>query len=623
MAGGKLTVEIGADITDFENKIKEVEFDIKELSKVKLDRLKLGLDTTEINSQIKDAKANLNSLKSTVKDTGQSFASAAPKVANAGNTLTQFSRIAQDAPFGIIGIGNNITATAESFSYLKAQTGSTGGALKALASSLMGTGGILLGVSLLTTGLTLLAQSGLSVGDVIDKITGNFDKFGRELQKVTAEASKQSGTEISNLKALVSVAQDDTISREKRLIAVKELQKEFPAYFGNLNTEKILNGDLTGVTKELTKAIIERAKATAFSNKIGELSLEREQLKSNLANEILSIAKAYNLSSEETKKFYEEVKNGADVFKLIEPFKKRVGIFDLAGAVASSNAIKDIRKELKINQNEQDKYTQRIEDSTEAAIKLKQEIAKPTKTFNTPQVTGIENNIIPAPLFDVNGIAVFNGQVDAFGNKIKELPGVIKSSLIEIPVAVDQALVEYNEIMAEFIAKLNQLIQSAVPDAIANLGSALGDALATGKDVVSALGTSLIQSIGSFISELGRMLIQYGLLLVGFGKAQLAFKVGDPITKIGAGIAMIALGVAATAAGGAIGSFASGNGRGGGGASSSSGAGANNSSFTSSGFSGGGGGGTVVFEISGQKLIGVLNNTLNSNRRLGGTIGLG
>ena len=178
MAGGKLSVEIGADITDFEKKIKEVEFDIKELSKVKLDRLKVGLDTTEINSQIKDAKASLNSLKTAVKDTGQTFASAAPKVANAGNTLTQFSRIAQDAPYGIIGIGNNITATAESFSYLKAQTGSTGGALKALASSITGTGGILLGVSLLTTGLTLLAQSGLSIGDVIDKITGNFDEFG-------------------------------------------------------------------------------------------------------------------------------------------------------------------------------------------------------------------------------------------------------------------------------------------------------------------------------------------------------------------------------------------------------------------------------------------------------------
>jgi hypothetical protein len=620
MAGGKLSVEIGADITDFEKKIKEVEFDIKELSKIKLDRLKVGLDTTEINSQIKDAKASLNSLKSTVKDTGQTFASAAPKVANAGNTLTQFSRIAQDAPFGIIGIGNNITATAESFSYLKAQTGSTGGALKALASSLAGTGGILLGVSLLTTGLTLLAQSGLSVGDVIDKITGNFDKFGRELQKVTAEASKQSGTEISNLKALVSVAQDDTISREKRLIAVKELQKEFPAYFGNLNTEKILNGDLTNVTNELTKAIIERAKATAFSNKIGELSLEREQLKSNLANEILSIAKAYNLSSEETKKFYEEVKKGADVFKLIEPFKKRVGIFDLAGAVDSSNAIKDIRKELIINQNEQDKYTQRIEDSTEAAIKLKQEIAKPTKTFNTPQVTGIGSNIIPAPLFDVLGTKVFNGQVDAFGNKIKELPNVIKSSLVQIPDIIDEGAILMAEALLNFNNSANELIVNTIGNTFSQLGSAIGEAIATGGNVLSAIGTSLIQAFAGFLSDMGDLLIKYGTLAILKGKLDLAILSGGPVS-IAAGVAAIAVGIALKAAGGAIGSFASSGGRSGGGRS---GADANNQSFSSSGFSSrGDGGGTVVFEIAGQKLIGVLNNTLNSNRRLGGTLGLG
>jgi hypothetical protein len=616
MAGGKLTVEIGADITDFENKIKEVELDIKELSKVKLDRLKVGLDTTEINSQIKDAKASLNSLKTTVKDTGAQIGGQFTRqVGNGSNTLTQFSRIAQDAPYGIIGIGNNITATAESFSYLKQQTGSTGGALKALASSIAGTGGILLGVSLLTTGLTLMAQSGLTVGDVIDKITGNFDEFGAALKKANDEAVKNSAAEISGMNALVSSAQNVNLSMKDRLIAVQELQKTYPGYFGNLSKEQILNGDVANAVKGVTDALIAKAKAQAYTGELVKLSQEEFKLEE----------KKLQLLSEKAK--LEQSSASKNAAALAATGKNQD--FVINAAIRNTKAIKDLDNqlsenaiELEKNAQAQAKWTSRINENVAASIRLKQEVEKPIKTFNTPQVTGIGNNIIPAPLFDVNGIAVFNGQVDAFGNKIKELPGVIKTSLGQVPVIINEALIQYTVIMAEFTNQLNELIQNSVPNAISNLGSALGEALATGTDVVSALGTSLLQSLGSFISQLGSMLIQYGLLLVGFGKAQLAFQAGDPVTKIGAGIAMIALGIAASAAGSAIGSFASGNGRGGG-ASSASGSGANNQSFSSSGFSSGGGGGTVVFEIAGQKLIGVLNNTLNSNKRLGGTLGLG
>lgn len=601
MAGGKLTVEIGADITDFEKKIKEVEFDIKELSKVKLDQLKLGLDTTQINAQIKDAKQNLTSLKTTVKDTGNSFSGMAPKVANGGNALMQFSRIAQDAPFGIMGIGNNITATAEAFSYLKQSTGSTGGALKALGSSIMGTGGILLGVSLLTTGLTLLSQSGLSVGDVIDKLTGKFDEYGAALKKANEDAVKNSAAEISGMNALVSTAKNVNLSMQDRLLAVKELQSQYPGYFGNLDKEKILNGDVANAVKSVTNALIAKAKAQALTDEIVKLAQEQ-----------------YKLEEERVKIIKEQI----GLQKGLESATKNatqgagqaVGGLRVALQLVNNELIKN-QNELDINANKQAKFTEKINENVAASIGLKKELSKPIKTFNTPQVATITKTI-SAPLVDVNSIAVFNGQIDALGGKVKELPGVIKASLAMLPEEVSSSLVAMTQALYDFNTRAGEIISGALVDTFAGIGSAIGNALSTGGNVLSAIGNTLLSSLGTVLTSMGKMAIEIG---VGLLAIKFALKTLNPYAAIGAGIALIALGSYFSSKSASIGSSSGG----GGGASSSTGGGANNSSFSSSGFSGGGNnGGTVVFEIAGQKLIGVLSNTINANRRLGGQLGL-
>ena len=603
MAGGKLTVEIGADITDFEKKIKEVEFDIKELSKVKLDRLKVGLDTTEINAQIKDAKASLNSLKTAVKDTGQSFTSAAPKVANAGNTLTQFSRIAQDAPFGIIGIGNNITATAESFSYLKAQTGSTGGALKALASSITGTGGILLGVSLLTTGLTLLAQSGLSIGDVIDKITGNFDEFGASLKKAREEGASMASKEIESLRGLVAVAQNDNISKQQRLIAVDKLQKQFPAYYGNLTAEKIMYGDLTKETKEATKALIARAVAEKLSEKAADVFAER--LKAN---------GRYVESVKELEKFDEDIAK-----KRERVAKKQEGLFGLtediirkqeAGRASILDSINEERNNIISLTKAYEKYTNVIDKLNETSAPLTVEPEKEKKVKAKKSKVEFEPAFIAPFVSTISGLGdTMAGFEDRTRTAFTNATGIVKSELSKMDLATQ-----------EFIANFNNLLNQSIASGLGDLGTSIGEALATGTDVLKAVGNSLLNTFASFLSSLGDQIIALGLAAVLAGTV---LKTVGTISGIGAGLAAIAGGVIVKGIAGAINASAQKGIGGGGSASSSSGAGANNQSFSSSGFSGGGGGGTVVFEISGQKLIGVLSNTINANRRLGGTLGLG
>ena len=592
----KLEVQIGADNSDLKLKIAEAERDLSELSKIKLEKIKLGLDTKEIDANIKDVKKSINDLKQVNNDLGKSFDKNTPKIANGGNTLMQFSRIAQDAPFGIMGIGNNITATAESFGYLSKQAGGAGNALKAIGSSLLGTGGILLGVSLLTTGLTLLSQSGLTLTDVFNKLTGNVDEIADSLKKAYDEAAKSALEESSGIKGLISVAQSETLSRKERTAAIDELQKKYPAYFGNLSHEQIMYGNLTGTVNELTKALINKQIAEQVSKDAVEPTRKLWQANARLVQE---------------KKKLNEIEAkypGKDI--IFAPTKEiKAQIQSTREEIISLTAVVD-------------SYQKVINNASQASAKLLIQAPKATKTGTvkapnvTPQVSGLNS-----PL-QAQGLEDTSGKVMQIAKGVQGAEGVISTSMMNIKTAFDSNLLESLQMMKDFNDEMNNLVTGSLTDTFNNLGNAIGEALASGTSVLGAIGTTLLQSMGKFLSDMGGMLIKYGTLAVVKGKLDLAIATGGPLS-IGAGLAAIAVGVALKAAGAAIGGAAT-KGSSGGGSSRSLNTGSSYSSpssnISSSSVSSGG---TVVFEIDGQKLVGVLSNTLNKNSRLGGKLSIG
>lgn len=597
----ELEVIIGGDSQSLDKEISKVEKELKKLESQKQTNVKLGIDTANLDKSISSTKSKLDGLKSSLNTTSVAANTFNKATANGSNTLTQFSRIAQDAPFGIMGIGNNLTATAESFANLSRSSGGATNALKAVGSSLLGGGGVLLAISLVTTGLTYMSQQGLTVGDVFDKLTGNFDKLGQSMNQVAVEAAKNSSEEITSFKALVSVAKDVNTSMEKRLIAVQKLQEQYPAYFGNLSKEQILNGDVSTATNELAKAIIAKAKAQAYSNKISELAQK------SLENEI---------AAEKLRKQEAQQKTGVGTSANNQAAAQFGGATAYASGVQAANSalantrqkIKDLIDANKENARVMEIYANEVNKAADASILLEKKspkAAKKSKEVNTNE---------PIIKFRSELQPITADQLKPFDNAVNEALtfGIIQN----VAVQTD----ELSQLLVDFDKEASQLIQGSLTDTFNGLGDAIGNALSTGGNVLNAVGNSLLASLGSFLSDMGGLLIKYGTLAVLKGKLDLAIAAGGPVS-IGAGIAAIAVGVALKAAGAAIGNAARGGSTGGGGGTT----GRDYSSPASTVSTGGGGGftnGSVVFEISGTSLIGVLSNSLDKNSRLGGTLGI-
>lgn len=618
----KLEVVIGADSSELNAEISAAEKKIKDLAKLKVERVKLGLDTKELNSEISTVKKQLSSLNAATATTGKSFSSMTPKVANGGNALMQFSRIAQDAPYGMIGIQNNLTSTAEAFVHLKASTGSTGGALKAVASSIMGAGGILLAISLVTSAMTYMSQNNISVGDLVDKLTGKFDAQKKALSELAIEASKTAGEEISSLKSVISVAQDDTLSREQRLIAVKKLQDMYPAYFGNLTTEKILNGDLTGIINQLSTALKARARASALSAKAGESASKELEIQEKIRDtrkEIFNLLKAKGLSDQL------KIRNALekDNLELTNEQVKALGALDFFKFGSLAREYKDLRGDLASVNKELDHFQALANKDYKIQIALETENPKDVSKSSA----GLNLTAVPLPTM------IDNEKIKAEGKKVIKLLEESLGSALDVfkntPIPLDiplqpevptLVLTKMEQDLIDFSNSANQLIQGAIADTFMSLGTMIGNSLAGADGGLEDAGKNILGIMGGFLTQFGQLMITTG---VGLVIAKKMLTSGNGIAMIAGGVALVAIGAAFTASSKKAREGASGGLGGGGGSVQGGNSYSSPSSSTGGGGGGGFSGGTVVFEISGQSLIGVLGNALDKNSRLGGSLSLG
>ena len=247
-------------------------------------QINIGADTRSLEQGLQRATAAVEtfdkSVKKTTTDSGK-----------ATLALTNLGRVASDAPFGFIAIANNIEPLIQSFQSVRKESGSVGGALKALGSSLAGPGGLLLGFTLVSSAITVAIQKYGSLGGALDALFGKQDSLNQEIRSaaesyakyneqlkssvsIQSNAAGSTQGEISRVQALAAIVNDTTATYLQRNNALQELAKINKTYFGNLDLESAKLGTLTTAVNAYTQATIQSAITKGFESEIGAANVE-------------------------------------------------------------------------------------------------------------------------------------------------------------------------------------------------------------------------------------------------------------------------------------------------------------------------------------------------------------
>jgi hypothetical protein len=306
--------------------------------------------------------------------------------------LTNLGRVAQDAPFGFIGISNNLNPLLESFQRLKQETGSSKAALQALGSSLIGGGGLGLALSAVTAAISFVSIGFSSWTRGMQSAKEQADKTAESISK----ARDQVADEAVKVQELVAFIHKENLTRAERIAVIKQLQSIAPAYFAQLNAEKATVDQVTAAYAAFNNGLVRSVKARVLEEKLKDIVKERIELEEKLqlpAEELVVIdGKAVKVRN-----FY------LDTDRQIEKGKKRLLVLTESEAklVAEINAFKP--PDLRLDQIKPPKELKEVIDSLRHAHIFSNE-----ELQNMQRMHDIINGIRPP-----EKKAAFEGQVGA------------------------------------------------------------------------------------------------------------------------------------------------------------------------------------------------------------------
>jgi hypothetical protein len=444
--------------------------------------------------------------------------------AQAGQSLQNLSRIAQDAPFGFIGITNNINPLVESFGRLKAETGSTGGALKALVAGLSGPAGLGLAFGVITSAITF-AQIGLQAWSRGSKdAKENSDLFKKDLEALKRELNAVTD-ELNNF---ISVAESSAKLNDINIVARFEDKTE--------------------------QGVLQRqAKFITISEELVKATDARREAYQNYVDVVQTTFKTLDEKNQAEKA-------ALDVYnQLIKKENDLIAARELQAAINRAATIEDQRAAAERAKNAK-KSTKAIETLSDAYLKFIQEIVNNEKLavlFNEP---AIKKNIESFESFIQLAVKKFNAKatftiplvvelnalkrsLDAVKPKdlVKSLQEKINTTPIKIPFEIPKGSIEN---LKKDAVNITDALSKALESSISVIGVGIGEGLAAAITGTANFGTifqGIFNQLGGVVSALGEQLIAIGAAALVAQQA-LAQIFANPFAAIAAGIALVALG---------------------------------------------------------------------------------
>jgi hypothetical protein len=493
-----------------------------------------GLDPAD--KKIKEMMASYNKL-------AQSLDSGDSSLKKSNQQWTNLALVVQDLPYGFRGIQNN---------------------LPALMGGIAGVAGPLYLVGSAVIALFTAWDAGLFK---VKNSTNALNDAQKDYNETLKSSMGSSSEEIAKMNALVSIASNHEISMQKRLIAVKKLQDEYPLYFGNLDKEKILNGNVATAVDGVKTSIIERAKATAIASKINKLSAEKfakdEELyqlalqKTARIQAAVNFVKAFPSSAKNLKGLIDasvggireqenKIKSFVDVID--RELKRLQGLY----TESASQSIGLDAEPLKKAKTKVDKLAARIAKGVALAggniEPITEPLLKQTKGNLDEQIKILDET-------SKRRIGIIKEQyqtevslADGSFEKIKQAQANMRVKLDEEFKAGLIGTVQYSKAIQDLIQQQNDTIYQQAKANFENLlqlgngiMSALGPSLDMLIDKGASLGDVLTSAFQDLLKQLAKVIISAGIAVlllsaIGLAKPTEAFKLFGSLVSQGMGL---------------------------------------------------------------------------------------